>query len=57
MSDFAELLEQRVKQMKEETRTALQLLYDSVNKGQRKQIVKDPVIRALFDRYGVKYEG
>lgn len=57
MTEFSELLEERVQQMKEETRVALQLLFDNVNKGQKKQIVKDPVIRTLFDRYGVKYEG
>lgn len=41
---------------KTETREALQTLYDNVNKGQRKQLVKRPEIKALFDRYGVNYD-
>ena len=41
---------------KTETGAALQLLFDNVNPGQQKQLVKRPEIRALFDRYGVAYE-
>lgn len=37
----------------EETRTALQTVYDSLNQGQQKQIIKDPAVAALFERYGV----
>ena len=40
---------------KTETRDALQLLYDNINKGQQKQIVKREEIKKLFDRYGVEY--
>lgn len=36
-----------------ETREALQLLWNNVNKGQRKQILKKPEIAELFERYGV----
>lgn len=39
-----------------ETRDALQLVYDTLNQGQQKKIVKDDAVRALFDRYGVVYE-
>lgn len=39
-----------------ETRNALQTVYDSLNHGQQKQIVKDEGVKALFDRYGVEYE-
>lgn len=39
-----------------ETRTALQTVYDSLNQGQQKKIVKDDKVRALFDLYGVIYE-
>lgn len=42
---------------KTETREALQLLFDNVNKGQQKQLVKREEIKALFDRYGVQYVG
>lgn len=38
-----------------ETRTALQTVYDSLNQGQQKKIVKDEKVKALFDRYGVEY--
>ena len=39
-----------------ETRDALQTIYDALNHGQRKQIVKDEAVKALFDRYGVSYD-
>lgn len=41
---------------KAETRTALQTVYDALNQGQQKKIVKDEKVKALFDLYGVKYE-
>lgn len=40
---------------KEETKNALQTVYDSMNHGQQKQIVKDEAVKALFDLYGVEY--
>ena len=40
---------------KVETRDALQTMYDALNKGQKKQIVKDEAVKILFDRYGVSY--
>ena len=36
-------------------RTALQTMYDALNPGQRKKIVKNEAVKALFDRYGVNY--
>lgn len=39
-----------------ETKTALQIMYDALNHGQQKQVVKDEAVKALFDRYGVEYE-
>lgn len=45
-----------VNAVKQETRNALQTMYDAMNHGQQKQIVKDETVRALFDRYGVNYE-
>ena len=36
-------------------RSALQTMYDALNHGQQKQIVKDEAVKALFDRYGVEY--
>ena len=40
---------------KTETRNALQTVYDSMNQGQQKKIVKDEAVKALFDLYGVEY--
>lgn len=37
-----------------ETRDALQLLWDNINKGQQKQLYKKPEIKGLLDRYGVE---
>ena len=39
----------------DETKTALQTVYDSLNQGQQKKLVKDENVKALFDRYGVEY--
>lgn len=38
-----------------ETKNALQTMYDALNRGQQKQIVKNEDVKALFDRYGVEY--
>ena len=40
-----------------ETRNALQTVYDSLNQGQQKKIVKDEAVKELFDLYGVEYGG
>lgn len=37
-----------------ETRVALQTVYDALNQGQQKKILKDPAVAALFERYGVE---
>lgn len=39
-----------------ETREALQTMYDALNPGQQKQIVKHEEVKALFERYNVSYE-
>lgn len=45
-----------VEAAKMDTRNALQTVYDALNHGQQKQIVKDEAVKVLFDRYGVEYE-
>lgn len=45
-----------VETAKTETKNALQTVYDAMNHGQQKQIVKDEAVKALFDLYGVDYE-
>ena len=39
-----------------ETKQALQTVYDALNQGQQKKILKDEEVKTLFDRYGVNYE-
>ena len=41
--------------IKSETQEALQLVYDTLNQGQQKKLLKDEKVKALFDRYGVVY--
>lgn len=45
-----------VETAKTETKNALQTVYDSMNHGQQKKIVKNEDVRKLFDLYGVEYE-
>lgn len=44
-----------VKDTKTETRDALQTIYDALNQGQQKKVVKDEKVKELFDLYGVEY--
>ena len=39
----------------EETKMALQTVYDALNQGQQKKLLKDEAVKELFDRYGVEY--
>lgn len=48
-------LEEVVIAAKTETRNALQTMYNELNQGQQKKIVKNEAVKALFDRYGVEY--
>lgn len=49
-------LNNAVESARTETRLALQTVYDSLNQGQQKKIIKDDAVKALFDLYGVVYE-
>lgn len=49
-------LKEAVAKCKEETKNALQTVYDILNQGQQKKIVKNEKVKALFDLYGVTYE-
>ena len=49
-------LDEKTQDVINETQEALQTLFNEVNKGQRKQLVKKENIKKLFDRYGVTYE-
>ena len=48
-------LNNAVAKAKAETKDALQTVYDSLNQGQQKKIVKHEKVKALFDLYGVEY--
>lgn len=39
-----------------QTHDALQVVYDSLNPGQKKQIIKVEAVKILFERYGVVTE-
>lgn len=40
---------------KNDTKEALQTLFNGLNQGQQKKVVKSPEVKAMFDRYGVEY--
>ena len=44
-----------VENAKSETKNALKTVYDALNQGQKKKIVKNESVKALFDLYGVEY--
>ena len=50
-------LKERVIAYNTEVKAALQAIYNDLNHGQRKKLLRDPTIRALFERYGVETGG
>lgn len=51
-----DVLKAAVESAKTRTKNALQTVYDALNQGQQKKIVKDERVKALFDLYVVVYE-
>ena len=51
-----EKLKTAVEAAKNETREALQTVYDALNQGQQKKILKDEKVKALFELYGVEVQ-
>ena len=49
-------LRERVIAYNTEVKAALQAVYNDLNKGQRQKLLRNPVIRAMFERYGVETE-
>lgn len=47
-------LETKTDAVIEETRAALQTVYDALNQGQQKKLLKNETVAALFERYGVE---
>lgn len=48
-----EKLRKNVNAAKNETKAALQLIYGSLNQGQRKELVKSEEVYQLLKRYGI----
>ena len=48
-----EKLRKNVNAVKNETNAALQLVYDSLNQGQRKKLLKNDEVKKLLTFYGV----
>lgn len=46
-------LRERVIAYNKEVKAALQAVYNDLNKGQRKKLLRNHAIRAMFERYGV----
>ncbi len=48
-------LNEAVSACKAEAKAALQTVYDTLNQGQQKKLLKDEAVKAYFDRFGVEY--
>lgn len=49
-------LRERVIAYNTEVKAALQAVYNDLNQGQRKKLLRNPIIRAMFERYGIEVE-
>lgn len=47
-------LKKKTETVMTETKAALQTVYDALNQGQQKKIMKDEAVAELFRRYGVE---
>ena len=47
-------LRKKVIEYNTEVKAALQAVYNDLNQGQRKKLLRNPVIRSMFERYGVE---
>lgn len=56
MNDYFNRRTQAAQTVANETKEALQLVYDTLNHGQQQKLLKDENVKTLFDRYGVEYE-
>ena len=46
-------LKQKTETVMNETKNALQIVYDELNHGQQQKLLKNEVVAALFERYKV----
>lgn len=49
-------LRERVITYNTEVKAALQAVYNDLNQGQRKKLLRNPAIHSMFARYGVEIE-
>lgn len=49
-------MRERIIAYNKEVKAALQAVYNDLNHGQRKKLLRNPTIRAMFERYGVEIE-
>ena len=49
------VLKDKTQEAKSEIKSALQIMYDALNHGQQKQIIKNEKVKELFERYKVNY--
>ena len=49
-------LQANAQKVKNRHKNALQIVYDSLNQGQQKKIVKNEEVKKIFDLYGVNYK-
>ena len=47
-------LRERVISYNKEVKAALQAIYNDLNHGQQKKLLRNPSIRSMFERYGVE---
>ena len=45
---------ERAREQAAETKSALQVVYNDLNQGQKKKLLRNSAIRAMFERYGVE---
>ena len=50
-------LRKKVIEYNTEVKTALQEVFNGLNQGQQKKLLRNPTIRAMFERYGVEIGG
>lgn len=50
-------LNEAVAVCKAEAKAALQTVYDTLNQGQQKKLLKNEAVKEYFDRFGVDYGG
>lgn len=49
-------LKKNAQKTKDEYKNALQIVYNALNQGQRKKIIRNEEVKMIFDRFGVDYK-